>query len=200
MKIRKNVVAVIVTTVGLVVLGLYGYTSYMNSYVNANNLSYDNYEKTPSREFIETVDSIGQKMFVDENSMLFDDVPIYSNALTEIEYYLQEQRAMIETDKQVAEHDDEDLDYGDSVALPDVGMDFDSLGIPTTPEEEIEQAKEVVEERMKVKLVDASYYTEGAILKYANDDGSFFKILEVEGNNKGIESIKVIDKTPVAGR
>ena len=144
-----------------------------------------------TQEYKDTVRSIGDKLFVDNELELVESVNISDSVKVDISYYIQEQKSLSESDKNVADHD-EDLDTGESQALPDVGMDYSSLGIPTTPVEEVEQNIEIIEELMKVKIMEESYYSNTAILKYGNDDGSIFKILEVEGNSvNGVNKIDI---------
>ena len=147
-----------------------------------------------TQEYKDTVRSIGNKLFIDNELELLESVSISDSVKVDISYYIQENKSLSESDKNVADHD-EDLDTGESQALPDVSMDYSSLGIPTTPVDEIEQNMEIVEELMRVKIIEESYYSNTAILKYGNDTGSIFKILEVDGNSiNGINKITVKER------
>lgn len=147
-----------------------------------------------AQEYKDTVRSIGDKLFIDNELELVESVSISDSVKVDISYYIQENKSLSESDKNVADHD-EDLDTGESQALPDVGMDYSSLGIPTTSVEEVEQNIEIIEELMRVKIIEESYYSNTAILKYGNDDGSVFKILEVEGNAvDGVNKINVKER------
>lgn len=176
----------------LVGICLVGCSSQNSDSIKESVAQMDNLKVT--QEYKETVRSIGDKLFVDNELELVEKVNISESVKVDIAYYIQEQKSLLINDENVADHD-EDLDTGDSQAIPEMEIDYDSLGIPASSLEEIQENLEMAKELMRVKIIEESYYSDTTILKYGNDDGSIFKILEVEGNAKG-----GIRKIEVSGR